>query len=54
MNIAHAEAAADDRGINVLGGDDLVQASGLTADAIGFEADAGDADDVLVGRQCMT
>ncbi len=49
VNISGAEAANDQLVVNALGGDDVVEASGLAAGAIGFTADGGDGDDVLVG-----
>jgi Ca2+-binding RTX toxin-like protein len=49
VNITGAEAANDRLTINALGGDDVVEASGLSADAIQFAADGGDGDDVLIG-----
>ena len=41
--------AADTLTINALGGDDVVQASGLAANAIKLAIDGGDGDDVLIG-----
>ena len=35
--------------VNALAGDDVVDASGLAADAILLTADGGDGDDVLIG-----
>ena len=35
--------------VNLLAGDDVVQADGLAAGAIQFSADGGDGDDVLIG-----
>jgi Ca2+-binding RTX toxin-like protein len=49
VNIAGAEAANDKLIVNALGGDDVVEASGLSANAIRFAADGGDGDDVLIG-----
>ena len=49
MNIAGAEAANDRLTVNTLGGDDVMDASGLSADAIGLTANGGDGDDVLIG-----
>jgi Ca2+-binding RTX toxin-like protein len=49
INIAGAEAANDRLTVNALAGDDVVEAAGLTADAIAFTADGGNDDDVLVG-----
>ena len=49
VNITGAEAANDRLTINALAGDDVVQASGLSASAIQLTADGGDGNDVLVG-----
>ena len=49
IGIAHAEAAQDTLTVNALGGDDVVEASGLAADAIRLEADGADGADVLIG-----
>ena len=49
IGIAHAEAAQDTLTVNALGGDDVVEASGLAADAIRLEASGGDGADVLIG-----
>ncbi len=49
VNITGAEAANDRLTINALGGDDVVDASGLSAGAIALTADGGDGDDVLIG-----
>jgi Ca2+-binding RTX toxin-like protein len=49
VNITGAEAANDRLVIQALGGDDVVEGSGLTADAIQFTADGGEGDDVLIG-----
>lgn len=49
VNITGAEAANDQLTIDALGGDDVVQASGLSAGAIRFTADGGEGDDVLIG-----
>ncbi len=48
VNITGAEAG-DRLTINALAGDDVVEASALSAGAIQFVADGGDGDDVLVG-----
>ena len=45
MNIYGAEAANDRLIVNALGGDDLVEASGLAATAIQLTADGGDGAD---------
>jgi Ca2+-binding RTX toxin-like protein len=47
--ITHAESQQDVLSINALAGDDVVEASGLAADAIKLEADGGDGDDILIG-----
>jgi Ca2+-binding RTX toxin-like protein len=49
VDIADANAVQDELAINGLGGDDVIDGSGLTADAIRFHADGGDGDDVLLG-----
>jgi Ca2+-binding RTX toxin-like protein len=49
VHIAHAEPQQDVLSINALAGDDVVEASGLTADAIKLEADGADGADVLIG-----
>ena len=49
VNITGAEAANDRLTVNALGGDDVVDASGLSAGAIQLTADGGDGDDVLIG-----
>ena len=49
VNITGAEAANDRLIVNALGGDDVVDASGLAAGAIQLTADGGDGDDVLIG-----
>ena len=49
VNIMGAEAANDRLSINTLGGDDVVDASGLSNNAIGLTANGGDGDDVLIG-----
>jgi Ca2+-binding RTX toxin-like protein len=48
IHIAGAEAT-DHLTVNALGGDDVVDASGLTAGAVQFSASGGDGDDVLIG-----
>jgi len=49
VNITGAEVANDLLRINTLAGDDVVEASGLSADAIKLTADGGTGADVLVG-----
>jgi Ca2+-binding RTX toxin-like protein len=49
VTIAGHEAARDLLSIHTLAGEDLVDASTLAAGAIGFAADGGDHDDVLIG-----
>ncbi len=49
VNITGAEVANDRLTINALGGDDAVDASGLSATAIQLTIDGGDGNDVLVG-----
>jgi Ca2+-binding RTX toxin-like protein len=49
INVTGAEAANDRLTINALGGDDVVVATGLSANAIGLTVDGGDGDDVLIG-----
>ena len=49
LNITGAEAASDRLTVNVLGGDDVVEASGLEATGIQLTADGGANDDVLIG-----
>ena len=49
VNITGAEAANDRLTVNVLAGDDVVQASNLLAGAIQLTADGGDGDDILIG-----
>jgi Ca2+-binding RTX toxin-like protein len=49
VNITGAEAANDRLTVNALAGDDVVEASGLAAGAIGLVADGGAGDDVLIG-----
>jgi Ca2+-binding RTX toxin-like protein len=49
VNITGAEATVDRLTVNALAGDDVVDASALSADAILFTADGGDGDDVLIG-----
>jgi Ca2+-binding RTX toxin-like protein len=49
VNITGAEAANDRLTVNALAGDDVIEASGLAADAIGLTASGGDGSDVLIG-----
>ena len=49
VNITGAEPANDRLTVNALGGDDVVEGSGLALGAIQFTADGGDGDDVLIG-----
>jgi Ca2+-binding RTX toxin-like protein len=45
----NANAAHYQLPINGLGGDDVINGSGLAANAIQFHADGGDGNDVLIG-----
>jgi hypothetical protein len=49
VTVAHADPAGDTLQVNALAGDDVVDASALTADAIGLVEEGGDGDDVLLG-----
>jgi Ca2+-binding RTX toxin-like protein len=49
VNVVHADAARDGLTVNALGGNDRVNASALTADAIGLTLDGGAGDDTLLG-----
>jgi Ca2+-binding RTX toxin-like protein len=49
VNITGAESSQDRLVLNVLAGDDVVEASGLLASAIALTANGGDDDDVLIG-----
>src|SRR5262249_39141063 len=49
VNITHAEAANDKLGVNTLDGDDVVDATGPTADPVPLEANGGNGNDILVG-----
>jgi Ca2+-binding RTX toxin-like protein len=49
VNIAGAEAANDRLTVNLLGGDDVLDASGLTATGIALTADGGEDDDAITG-----
>jgi Ca2+-binding RTX toxin-like protein len=49
VNITGAEAANDRLRVNLLGGDDVLDATGLAAGSIQLTGDGGDDDDVLLG-----
>jgi Ca2+-binding RTX toxin-like protein len=49
VNITGAESSLDRLTVNMLAGDDVVEASGLASGAIQLTADGGDGADVLVG-----
>ena len=49
MDITGANAAQDQLAIDGLAGDDVINGSGLAADAIQFHADGGDGNDVING-----
>ena len=49
VDITNANPAQDQLAINGLGGDDAIIGSGLAADAIQFQADGGDGNDVING-----
>jgi Ca2+-binding RTX toxin-like protein len=49
VNITGAEAAFDRLNVQLLDGDDVLEASALTANSIGLTADGGFGDDVLIG-----
>jgi Ca2+-binding RTX toxin-like protein len=49
VNITGAEARNDQLRVNALAGDDVVNASGLTADAIALTVDGGDGNDTITG-----
>jgi len=51
VNITGAESSLDRLTVNALAGDDVVEASGLTAAAIGLSANGGDGADVLIGGE---
>ncbi|WP_425613732.1 beta strand repeat-containing protein [Anatilimnocola sp. NA78] len=51
VNITGAEAASDRVVVHALAGDDVVEASGLGAAAIGLVADGGTDDDILIGGE---
>jgi Ca2+-binding RTX toxin-like protein len=49
VHVTGAAASEDRLTVNSLAGDDVVNASGLSADSIQFAANGGDGDDALVG-----
>jgi Ca2+-binding RTX toxin-like protein len=49
VNITGAEAATDRLTVSALAGDDVVEASGLAANALQLTEDGGDGADVLIG-----
>jgi len=49
VNIVGSEPANDRLTINVLAGDDVIEASGLAAGGIQFAGNGGDGDDILIG-----
>ena len=49
VNITGAETASDRLTVNALAGDDVIEASGLAADAIALTGNGGDGNDVLIG-----
>ncbi len=49
VHITGAEATNDRLAVNLLAGDDVLDASGLAAGVIGLVVDGGDGDDVLIG-----
>ncbi len=49
VNVVHAEPANDRLTINALAGDDVIEGSGLAANAIQLVGNGGDGDDVLIG-----
>ncbi len=51
VNVTGAEASNDSLTVNALAGDDVIEASGLSADALRYLADGGDDDDVLIGSE---
>jgi Ca2+-binding RTX toxin-like protein len=51
VNLVGAEAALDQLIVNADAGDDVVDASGLAADAVGLVENGGDGNDVLIGGQ---
>jgi Ca2+-binding RTX toxin-like protein len=51
VNITGGEAVNDRVGVQALAGDDVVEASGLSASAIALIADGGTDDDILIGGE---
>jgi Ca2+-binding RTX toxin-like protein len=51
VNITGAEAFSDRLTLNMLSGDDVMEASGLAAGSIQLTADGGENNDVLVGGE---
>jgi len=49
VNIVGAEPANDRLVVDVQAGDDVVEATGLAANGIQFQANGGDGDDILIG-----
>jgi Ca2+-binding RTX toxin-like protein len=49
IDVAGAEPTQDTLAVNALAGDDVVDASGLSANVIRLNANGGDGDDVLIG-----
>jgi Ca2+-binding RTX toxin-like protein len=49
VSVLGAEPAKDTLAVDALGGDDVLDASGLTADSIGPTEDGGEGADVLIG-----
>ena len=49
VDIANANPAQDQLAINGLAGDDAIVGSDLAADAVQFQADGGDGNDVIIG-----
>lgn len=49
VGVRHANAAQDDLTIDALAGDDVIEGSGLAANAIHLTGDGGAGDDVLIG-----
>jgi Ca2+-binding RTX toxin-like protein len=49
VRIRNAEAANDRLTVSTLAGDDVIAASGLTADAVQLTEDGGDGNDILIG-----
>lgn len=51
VNITGAETANDRLTVNGLAGDDAIEGSGMAASAIGFIANGGEGDDVVIGGE---